>query len=56
MVLLFAPAEFPASMHVRKFACSARAALPVLGGWVFLASILDLYARRVVGWALSESN
>lgn len=31
-------------------------ALPVLGGWVFLASIIDLYARRVVGWALSESN
>ena len=26
-------------------------ALPVLGGWVFLASIIDLYARRVVGWA-----
>src|SRR5690606_25809751 len=31
-------------------------ALPVLGGWVFLASIIDLYARRVVGWALSENN
>jgi len=31
-------------------------ALPVLGGWVFLASIIDLYARRVVGWALSETN
>lgn len=31
-------------------------ALPVLGGWVFLASIIDLYARRVVGWELSESN
>ena len=25
-------------------------------GWVYLAAILDLYARRVVGWALSESN
>lgn len=31
-------------------------ALPVLGGWVFLAAIIDLFARRVVGWALSESN
>jgi transposase InsO family protein len=31
-------------------------ALPALGGWVYLASIIDLYARRVVGWALSESN
>ena len=31
-------------------------ALPVLGGWVFLAAIIDLCARRVVGWALSENN
>lgn len=31
-------------------------ALPVLGGWVYLAAIIDLFARRVVGWALSESN
>jgi transposase InsO family protein len=31
-------------------------ALPVLGGWVYLAAISDLFARRVVGWALSESN
>lgn len=25
-------------------------------GWLYLAAILDLYARRVVGWAASESN
>jgi putative transposase len=25
-------------------------------GWTFLAAILDLYSRRVVGWAVSESN
>lgn len=31
-------------------------ALPVLGGWVYLAAIIDLFARRVVGWALSDSN
>lgn len=31
-------------------------ALPVLGGWVYLAAIIDLYARRVVGWELSENN
>lgn len=25
-------------------------------GWLYLAAIIDLYARRVVGWATSESN
>lgn len=25
-------------------------------GWLYLAAIIDLYARRVVGWAASESN
>lgn len=25
-------------------------------GWVYLAAILDLYSRRVVGWSTSESN
>jgi transposase InsO family protein len=31
-------------------------ALWTLGGWCFLAAILDLFSRRVVGWAISESN
>ena len=29
--------------------------LPVAGGWVYLAVVLDLFSRRIVGWALSES-
>ncbi len=31
-------------------------ALPLFGGWVYLAAIIDLYARRVVGWAMSDVN
>ena len=25
-------------------------------GWVYLAAIIDLFSRRVVGWAISDSN
>jgi transposase InsO family protein len=31
-------------------------AIWTLTGWVYLAAILDLFARRVVGWAMSENN
>jgi len=31
-------------------------AIWTLSGWAYLAAILDLFSRRVVGWALSESN
>lgn len=31
-------------------------AIWTLSGWLFLAPILDLYARRCVGWALSDTN
>lgn len=30
--------------------------LPTGEGWLFLAVLLDLYSRRVIGWALSERN
>ena len=30
--------------------------LPTLEGWLYLAIVLDLFSRRVVGWALSERN
>ena len=30
--------------------------VPTDEGWLYLASIIDLYNREVVGWAMSESN
>lgn len=30
--------------------------LPTREGWLYLAVLLDLYSRRVVGWAMSEQN
>lgn len=30
--------------------------LPTLEGWLYLAVLLDLYSRRVIGWAMSERN
>ena len=29
--------------------------LPTAVGWVYLAVVLDLFSRKVVGWAISES-
>ena len=30
--------------------------LPTREGWLYLAVLLDLYSRRVIGWAFSERN
>ena len=30
--------------------------IPTRKGWLFLAAILDLYSRRVVGWAMGDKN
>lgn len=29
--------------------------LPTAAGWVYLAVVLDLFSRKVVGWPISES-
>jgi putative transposase len=29
--------------------------LPTLAGWVYLAVVIDLFSRKVVGWSMSES-
>ena len=30
--------------------------IPTRKGWLFLAAIMDLYSRRIVGWSMSEKN
>jgi transposase InsO family protein len=30
--------------------------IPTRKGWLFLAAIMDLYSRRIVGWFLGEKN
>ena len=30
--------------------------LPTGDGWLYLAVLLDLFSRRIVGWAMSETN
>jgi len=29
--------------------------LPTLAGWAYVAVVLDLFSRKVVGWAISDS-
>ena len=31
-------------------------AIWTLSGWLFLAALIDLFSRRVVGWATSSNN
>ena len=30
--------------------------LPTAAGWVYLAVVLDLFSRKVIGWAISENS
>ena len=53
----------PANQLARRFAVAPPhqswaadiTALPIRAGWCYLAVVLDLGSRRVVGWALRES-
>lgn len=46
--------EFEADAPNRKWVTDITY-LATLNGWVYLAVVLDLFSRKVVGWALSES-
>jgi len=56
--------QTPANVLDRKFTATAPdrvwagdvTYLPTREGWLYLAVLLDLYSRRVVGWAMSEHN
>jgi putative transposase len=30
--------------------------IPTREGWLFLATVMDLYSRRIIGWAMGERN
>jgi putative transposase len=53
----------PAPNHLRTQGPAARpntvwvgdlTAIPTRAGWLYLAVLLDLYSRRVIGWAMSD--
>jgi len=47
--------EFAAQQPNRKWVSDVTF-IPTRKGWLFLAAILDLYSRRVVGWAMGDKN
>lgn len=46
--------DFDADAPDRKWACDITY-VPTDDGWVYLAVILDLFSRKIVGWAMSEN-
>jgi transposase InsO family protein len=45
--------DFNAALPDRKWACDITY-VPTLQGWLYLAVVIDLCSRRVVGWSMSE--
>ena len=48
----FAPAEVA---RPNRFWCGDITYLPTQEGWLYLATVKDVFSRRVLGWALSET-
>lgn len=45
--------DFTADRANRKWVADI-SYIPTLQGWIYLAVIMDLYSRRIVGWAMSD--
>ena len=45
--------DFKATMPNQKWAADITY-LPTLAGWVYLAVVIDLFSRKVVGWTMSD--
>jgi putative transposase len=48
-------AETPAPTAVNQIWVADITYLPILGGFVYLAAVMDLYSRRIIGWALAPN-
>jgi|SRR5579872_2761249 len=44
--------DFEAEEPHQKWVCDMTS-IGTAGGWLYLAAVLDLYSRRVVGWAIA---
>jgi transposase InsO family protein len=45
--------DFAVAAPNRKWACDITY-IPTAGGWLYLAVVLDLFSRKVVGWSMQE--
>jgi putative transposase len=45
--------NFAAAAPNEKWSCDITY-IPIAGGWLYLAVVLDLFSRRVVGWSMQE--
>lgn len=46
-------AEMPAPTRANEIWVTDITYLPIMGGFVYLAAVMDLYSRRIIGWALA---
>jgi transposase InsO family protein len=47
--------DFQADKLNQKWVCDTTF-IPTRKGWLYLATVIDLYSRKVVGWSMSKKN